>query len=104
MEKEVSDRQKQLTEKGGLYKDWGDGVSHGNKRLKVDNVKTETVNYDAIGTRIIRGSVKIDENEIIRDFDCFDNESLCGADSEELAALANLDKKFLLDKSFPLPK
>ena len=38
-------------------------------------------------------------DDIDSDSDSLDKESLCGADPEELAALASLDKKFSVDRA-----
>jgi len=114
--KDMSDRQKELTERGGLYRDWGDGVTHGSKRVKIDFdnnvVKTDKVNCDELEAADIdepvindendniANQVEVkDENNIDSDSDSHDNESLCGADPEELAALASLDKKFSVDRA-----
>jgi len=116
--KDMSDRQKELTERGGLYRDWGDGVTHGSKRVKIDFdnnvVKTDSdkVNCDELETGDIDEPVINDENDNIAnqievkdennidsDSESHDNESLCGADPEELAALASLDKKFSVDRA-----
>ena len=113
--KVISDRQKEMTERGGLYRDWGNGVTHGYKRVKIDSdnnvVDTEKVNSDKLVTGDIGEAVINDEkdnsanlvevknvDDIDSDSDSLDMESLCGADPEELTALAHLDKKFPVDK------
>jgi len=109
--KVMSDRQKELTERGGLYRDWGNGVTHGYKRVKIDFdnniVNTEKVKSDKLVTGDIGEAVINDENDnsanLVEvkddsDSDSLEMESLCGADPAELTALAHLDKKFPVDK------
>jgi len=118
--REVSDRQKELTESGGLYRDWGKvgGVSVGPprpKRAKIEfDINSENIDRVSVGedgvdvtveavdndnndnTNAVRANLSDvnDNNNNNSDSDSLDEESLCGADPEELAALAKLDKKF----------
>jgi len=108
------DRQRELTESGGLYSDWGQESSSTNhKRIKTDfdiNMnKTETVKEDAMEVKDKGYALKTNNNLNLgasekagdSDSDSLDNESLCIADSEELATLANLEKKFSVAEASP---
>jgi len=112
----ASDRQKELTERGGLYRDWGQGDVGPSRpkraRVEFDNNsdKTGAVNVCEGGVNVTVEAVDNDNNNDVHanigdvkdnnnnsDPDSLDEESLCGADPEELAALAKLDKKFPAD-------
>jgi len=116
--REVSDRQKELTDSGGLYRDWGKvgGVPEGPsrpKRVKIEfdnsNGNNDAVSACEDGVGVTIGAVDNENNDnaaVVHanlsdvndinnsDSDSLDEESLCGADPEELAALAKLDRKF----------
>jgi len=118
---EVSDRQKELTESGGLYSDWGKvGVTvepSRPKRAKIEfddnSVETNAVNVFEEGVDVTveavdndndnNNAVHADQSDVKNnnnnnsDSDSFDEDSLCGADPEELAAPAKLNKKFPTD-------
>jgi len=124
--RQFGDRQKELTEQGGLYSNWGMVVGEGNhkvKRMKIEfennvdraikvggiqGIQSRAEDGDGevlnnnIDSKIVANSENTDK---IQDDDSDDNFSgnLCIADSEELAILANLEKKFPGDK-MTIPK
>jgi len=125
-ERQFGDRQKELTEQGGLYSNWGMVIGGGNpqvKRMKIDfenNVdkpikvggiqgilKSKDDDGGALNNnldeKIVPNSDESDEIQDEGDSDDSISGNLCIADSEELAVLANLEKKFPGDQ-VPIPK
>merc|ERR1719233_559662 len=125
-ERQFGDRQKELTEQGGLYSNWGMVIGGGNpkvKRMKIDfenNVdksikvggiqgipKSKDDDGGALNNnleeKIVPNSDESDETQDEGDSNDSISGNLCIADSEELAVLANLEKKFPGDQ-VPIPK
>jgi hypothetical protein len=67
------------------------------------DVTVETVDNDN-NNDVHANLIDVKDNNNNSDSDSLDEESLCGADPEELAALAKLDKKFSSDPVVSLEK
>ena len=111
-ERQIGDRQRELTERGGLYSNWGMVGISSQKRMKInDNNADEEVtviavsrakNLDHVGDVINNNSNdksvsqddKSEKNQDFSDSDGSISEDLYAADSEEIALLNNLEKKF----------